>query len=1204
MNNYEEMFPPITSLGGEQDVIAPPVIEDKDTTNTYENMFPPIGSEYNAKPNLFTVPTSEEKAEVEAIMPKKKSILKEAGVSISPAMLRNDEEAMGTIRQYMENRYGAGVSILTGETYSYDKKQTDDDVFDAYINKMRGFNTGQSINVANELAFLYNASEEDLALAGRAYDTFDSLGGITSKNYTWGETFDGVGDYLRSAIVDPTNLIGLGIGGAIAKVSAKGAVQTVKTAAIKFAEASVKTATRKAGRKGLTEVAKKDVYARAFQRTFEKEFAKAGVQAQVKKEAFKGAIIGGAIESGLSIGVEEAWQQAQIMTGQQEGREALGYGLSALSGFIPAGVSVALDKLGARSASKLSNNYYDQSLTQYASAAAQNVNAQQVAIDLDFNLRAFVDAPLKKGSFQGKKTAGAKVQRDKPTMGTDLEEDFFIHMMFGNEDTGVKGLIESMADAGLRRIGPRGMDDNVTNYIADVMKELPKQYQDAMVNSFRNTVGSRFTKYENYTIEEMSNLFAKKSSDAGRYFSMLSRASNKLNPVKTAAEIAEEAAPISKGAWNKTMGVLGYVQANLIKAIVTHPGTTALNIKGAVSYASLEVAADLVQAALYGGEAGLKAIVGKSGVDPWNHAKAIMSAQKTKFRNLLNPYATYDDFNSYLSVSANARDKLSAAFVSGFEELTPEQSIKKYGFNPKENMAASGMENTLNFMQKVYGSKVADNFMKSQAFMFHLDKNVRLKYNKGFEELVSSPNVYKVMQSTDFMSIEAKSVEEALRSGFSLSFGKGNKSLNELTSPENVLELVATGIEEFRKVPILGMNVPFGRFFNNTVAFMSDVSGTSLLLKPVVGNRQDYGTLISRAAAGWTYVAMQTAQEVDYLDQGLAWSEGRDKDGAVVNYTYDYPQSYFKYMARSLAHYLRDGEVPEEMRPIIGSEFNQTFGIKQLTRDFNSPEESLTKIYESIIDGDYLNAVSDVIFKPVSNAVSGYSRFLEPLNNALTLWRGEDYEVIDRKQGNKTLNESMRYVDNIYSSAISAINGKDIDLAPPKRSITRQGDFGANPSSSISVRENPPTTYAQRILNSVGVPQWTMEARSKDPTSKARVNEIAAFYAERRAKALWENPGWSKLNMAAKRERAIEVFDLAKKDAFAAMEVSLVKNDPELKKIFKIRANNSDKTVNAALRNMGAAGKELDELTIEQLDILEYWITTSKKAGETLLPIE
>ena len=110
-----------------------------------------------------------------------------------------------TINNYMSDRFGM-------EEDKYSKRE----IIDSYINQMRGFNAGQSVITVAELAHL-NAGEGDKLAsrrrkAAQAYELFDSLDGAFSEGRTFGEKADAVGDYARALIVDPLNLVTLGVG--------------------------------------------------------------------------------------------------------------------------------------------------------------------------------------------------------------------------------------------------------------------------------------------------------------------------------------------------------------------------------------------------------------------------------------------------------------------------------------------------------------------------------------------------------------------------------------------------------------------------------------------------------------------------------------------------------------------------------------------------------------------------------------------------------------------------------------------------------------------------------------------------------------------------------------------------------------------------------------------------------------------------------
>ena len=117
---------------------------------------------------------------------------------------------------------------------------------------MRKFNFGQSVVTVGELSYLNKGNEQALArrrrLAGDAYNLFDSLGGALSEGRTVGEKADAVYDYARALVIDPVNILSLGIGKLAASGATKAASQLAKKAAVQAAEA----ATKKLGKKALT----------------------------------------------------------------------------------------------------------------------------------------------------------------------------------------------------------------------------------------------------------------------------------------------------------------------------------------------------------------------------------------------------------------------------------------------------------------------------------------------------------------------------------------------------------------------------------------------------------------------------------------------------------------------------------------------------------------------------------------------------------------------------------------------------------------------------------------------------------------------------------------------------------------------------------------------------------------------------------------
>ena len=78
---------------------------------------------------------------------------------------------------------------------------------------------------------------------------------------------------------------------------------------------------------------------------------------------------------------------------------------------------------------------------------------------------------------------------------------------------------------------------------------------------------------------------------------------------------------------------------------------------------------------------------------------------------------------------------------------------------------------------------------------------------------------------------------------------------------DGFIQNMAKLIEQFRSLPGLGALAPFGQFWNNSVAFMLDHSGISLINKYTVkaGGKsalsRDPIDLLTKSAVGWGQLA-------------------------------------------------------------------------------------------------------------------------------------------------------------------------------------------------------------------------------------------------------------------------------------------------------------------------------------------------------------
>ena len=206
-------------------------------------------------------------------LPESPEIKKQEGLSLIETLSIDDN--YGIIKDYMSDRFGM-------EETEYDKRK----IIDSYINQMRKFNAGQSVVAVTELTHLNSGEGDKLdarrAKASKAYELFDSLGGAFSKDRTVGEKLDAVGDYARALVVDPLNLVSLGVGKLFAAGTAKVAVQGSK----KLALIGAKDLAFRAGRLAASNAAKQGLKKPVIER-IQREATQKAFQEALKKSKRK-----------------------------------------------------------------------------------------------------------------------------------------------------------------------------------------------------------------------------------------------------------------------------------------------------------------------------------------------------------------------------------------------------------------------------------------------------------------------------------------------------------------------------------------------------------------------------------------------------------------------------------------------------------------------------------------------------------------------------------------------------------------------------------------------------------------------------------------------------------------------------------------------------------------------------------------------------
>ena len=292
------------------------------------------------------------------------------------------------------------------------------------------------------------------------------------------------------------------------------------------------------------------------------------------------------------------------------------------------------------------------------------------------------------------------------------------------------------------------------------------------------------------------------------------------------------------------------------------------------------------------------------------------------------------------------------------------------------------------------------------------------------------------MSTKEYITLESAAVEDTLKAVFGKKYGKMSKEAS-------YVEKTAYLIEEARRFPVFGLALPFGQFFNNTVAFFMDYSmlnapskiwnrvayynqeTTKKKLLKTFNEKNGYDAektqkfidemdalskrtyvegeaseSVIKGVIGLSLISEMAKREEEFMDAGLSWDQERGSGGETVTKQYDFPESLFKYAARIVAHKNRGEETPKDLKAI----FWDVFGLGQVDRSLGVYERGIGNILIGLEMGDLeglVKAGAEITGEVGATASAGLTRPLDPINQFIGFMEGENYVNIDRRQGNK-----------------------------------------------------------------------------------------------------------------------------------------------------------------------------------------------------------
>lgn len=1112
------------------------------------------------------------------------SIVETRDGDLSEEDILGNSRLMTGMREIMKARYSADTRNKFTMDEKYDNDLDDRGVLEEWQNWMRSLEGGQTVTTGNDAVWFAMADDEQRSMLGASFELFDAMPSIWSEETSWGGMLDGVRDYAKAGIWDPTTILGLGIGRLWTKAGAKAAGFAMRVAAKEAAEAAIK--------RGLSEEAA---------RQLKREVIKKGFKSVGTAKA-KGAVASTVSDMTVAVGADYVNQNLRIKTdvqGEYSIPQSVGSAFGVL--LMPA---LLLTKGGI---SKLtsSNAFEDTYFAKYLDiskkfAGKGKADIEKEVIDqVDFDgvmqslnglvagfkegeeLEGFVPYMIRRDEIE--KSVTTKDIAGNPT----LLEDFFEQNLIAHE----AGLTKALVDNGFIYV-PREKNDNVSRFLADAMGYLP----DSFLTDYKSAFKTKFGKLPKgisklKTSKDLSEWFLNRGRFAGKTLYNRRVASDilKKNPsevtvaelinlsVRDAAEDLTETAGTSSPKVKKR---IQYLQSIWKRTVTSHPSTVGLNVKGWGYTSMLNSFSDVVLGAVLLVKGDTKGAKG-----------SILGAARRGV-NLLDYDSTLDAAESFLRVKKDIGDELFAERSGGVDSA---QILQRLGLDPNAKINQL-TEKSLDILQKAYGAKLQDEVTKLISFQSALDQNIMKHYGMSYNKFMSQPNAYSKIFSEEFIEkVQEPAIRRTKRETYSTPWLEKKGS--------GLFLNVAKNIERFSNQAGTGLLLPFGRFFNSATATLGDYSSFNAL-KHLTYNTLGGGKvkdiandegleLLSKGLVGvglmWGKMPngqSQVDEAKEKVRQGIPWNNTPLGDGSLRDETSEFPGGYVEIVAQGIAHLEIDGSIPPGLAKEIGGIL-----LTNAFRDSGAAYESLRGFAEAMVSDDpnatFLKESLIVLGNGFSRVASGITRPLEPANQ-IAMFITDDFSKADTRQGNKVINNSIKYVDKLFGL------NKDGET---RETSTRSSDNSfVDPGRTLAgVRTAPPLTPSERMLGSIGEAYWSGIRWDGSPSAeyKNRLDMLISDTLNYEAAKMMSDNDYLNLPLAERTELAAGVKKRAKTSAIKVLRSS-TNYDDEMLVLEQKLMSKPKKYLTQALK---LAGYDLDPMDLkdeeggkEKIEYLIYLI--------------
>jgi hypothetical protein len=804
-------------------------------------------------------------------------------------------------------------------------------------------------------------------------------------------------------------------------------------------------------------------------------------------------------------------------------------------------------------------------------------------------------------------TVGAK---DVKKIGKVTDVDFdTATVQFKNTDTGeINTSVYNLEDLNIIKPAKPGdvkRINTITGIYGQAMRFLDDKTAANLITRFESETGLSLSGIQK-TSKGLSDHFIDRARSGGETLAISSQlaALNKKN--FKAAEAIKAMTPEMEGTNPKRLAFALSVYKRLLTA---HPSTTGTNIRGFTQLVGINTLADVATGTINAGQGAWYKYFNKNTEEAtkyFNRSQGSFLGAMRRGVAVFSPDLEIDYANKILELNPKTAEKL-------FRDIAGDggvnDSFKHFDLLNKDGKVPVGykaMDAVTRGAQTVAMVRVQDQLTKLWSFSTNLNQAIMREYGISPSKFYENAEEAAITMASDRFktNVLEKATFRTLRE---------TASVNWSTLPaQGFMRGAAKFIEKATNRSPVGFLVPFGSFLNTTLATAADLSGVNAartVLTKVMGKEPDFATqegaeAFGKMAAGWTLftVGMYGADgAIQRIKEGLGWEQSRRDDGSIQDRRFDWPDSTIRVVTQILGHASQGGKLTPsqilkgmaldpKVREEIPSELWRELAMQvggQAIRDLDDFGKSLLSFAKDFSDGeDVSESGQALLIELAARPLSGLTRPLEPLNVAVGLYRDSNM-LPDLRQGPKFLNQSMKYVNNLFTGVGSSAS------LPERNSVTKgpniYSDTGKIMFGGRSSREN---NLIESMLNSAGRPNWKTVRFDGPPEVKNYMDALVYpnlnVAARRAIKAYPDFFDASKTNQKKKEDIVDKMLKEAKELTLNIVKNSSVPKSLELVRTLSGKNKDDVKKVMNLLQIEGSLTDLLDQPdALEQLQKIE-----------------